>query len=54
MFKKLKKSKNRLDDFIFDDCPICQAMKRAANQGRDLSLSEFKKVFAEANKKAEK
>ena len=32
----------------FDDCPICQAMKRAEEQGRTLSLSELKTAFKAA------
>jgi len=35
----------------FDDCPICQAMKKAEEEGRNLSLEEVKKAFMEAKKK---
>ncbi len=37
---------------MFDDCPVCQAMKKADEQGRELSLPELKKAFAKANKKS--
>lgn len=37
--------------FYFDDCPICQAMKKAEEEGRALSSSETKKAFEKANKK---
>lgn len=35
----------------YDDCPICQAMKKAEEEGRSLSSSEAKKAFEKANKK---
>ena len=35
----------------FDDCPICQAMKKAEEEGRELSEEELLKLFEEANKK---
>lgn len=41
--KKLKDE----EDF-FDDCPICQAMKLAKEQGREPTLEELKKVFKKA------
>jgi hypothetical protein len=54
MPQKLKKSKNPLDGFLFDDCPICRAMKATDEPGRGLSHGEFMKAFAEANKKTDK
>lgn len=35
----------------YDDCPICQAMKKAEEEGRSLSEKEVKEAFAKANKK---
>jgi len=40
--KKLK------DEEFFDDCPICQAMKLAKEQGREPTLEELKEVFKKA------
>lgn len=37
--------------FYFDDCPICQAMKKAEKQGRSLSSEELKQAFKKAKKK---
>jgi len=34
----------------FDDCPICQAMKKAEKQNRDLSEKEVKQAFKKAKK----
>jgi DNA invertase Pin-like site-specific DNA recombinase len=40
------------DNFeFFDDCPICQAMKAAKEQGRELTLEELKAAFRKAKKK---
>jgi hypothetical protein len=47
MKKKSVKNNFYSDD---DDCAICRAMKMADERGRDLSLSELKDAFAEANK----
>ncbi len=33
----------------FDDCPICQANRRAAEQGRELSPAEFLEACEQAN-----
>ena len=35
-------------DFYFDDCPICQAMKQAHEKGRELTESELKEAFRQA------
>ena len=44
------KKKPVKNDFYFDDCAICRAMRTADERGRDLSLNELKDAFAEANK----
>lgn len=38
-------------DSYYDDCPICQAMKKAEEKGRSLSEKEVKEAFAKANGK---
>jgi hypothetical protein len=43
--KKIKKEE------FFDDCPICQAMKAAQEQGRELTLEELKEAFKKAKEK---
>jgi hypothetical protein len=52
MFPKTKnpKSKKINNEDLFDDCPICQAMKKAQERGYDLSYEELQTAFAEANK----
>lgn len=35
---------------VYDDCPICQAMKKAEEEGRVLDEKELKEVFDLANK----
>ena len=35
---------------VYDDCPICQAMKKAEEEGRELNEQELKEVFDLANK----
>lgn len=37
-------------DMVYDDCPICQAMKKAEEEGRELDDKELKEVFDLANK----
>lgn len=39
------------DTEFFDDCPICQGMKKAKEEGRELSLEELQQLFKEANSK---
>jgi len=41
-----KKSKD--DGEFFDDCPICQVMKLAKEQGREPTLEELKEAFKKA------
>ncbi len=48
ILKQVKETKEK--DPYFDDCPICQAMKRAEEQGRNLSDEELKEAFEEARK----
>ncbi len=52
--KKLKSSKKAPNEFLFDDCPICQAMKKAQERGFDLSYEELQAAFSEANKQQSK
>lgn len=33
---------------LFDDCPICQAMKRAEEKGEALTEAELKEAFKKA------
>ena len=35
-------------DQLFDDCPICRAMKAAQEEGRQLTEAELKEAFAKA------
>lgn len=37
------------DDY-FDDCPICQAQKKASDEGRKPTFEELRKAFKEASK----
>jgi len=46
--KPISKTKN---NFYFDDCPICQAMKEADEQGRSLSEPELRAAFRKAEEK---
>ncbi|HCC59907.1 MAG: hypothetical protein A2402_00760 [Candidatus Staskawiczbacteria bacterium RIFOXYC1_FULL_37_43] len=39
------------DEFYFDDCPICQGMKKAYESGKGLALEETKKLFDKAKEK---
>lgn len=48
--KKIKTDKYP-DEFYFDDCPICQEMKKAYESGKGLTLEDTKKLFDRANKK---
>ena len=36
---------------IFDDCPICRAMKAAQERGRELTPQELKEAFKKAKEK---
>lgn len=35
----------------FDDCFVCQAVKKSEEEGRSLGVEELKEVFEEANRK---
>lgn len=43
-----KKIKN---EELFDDCPICQAMKTVQEQRRELTSEELKEAFKKAKEK---
>lgn len=49
MKNKIKLSKFSDNEFLFDDCPICQAMAKADVNSKSLSLIELKRVFKKAN-----
>ena len=36
---------------FFDDCPICQAMKAAKEEDREITLAELKVAFKKAKDK---
>lgn len=38
-------------DTFYDDCPICQAMKKAEEEGRELSESELLEAFEKSKEK---
>ncbi len=38
------------DNQYFDDCPICQAMRKAEKEGKSLDPVELAKAFNKANK----
>jgi len=42
--------KNKKEE-LFDDCPICQAMKAAQEQGKELTSEELKEAFKKAKEK---
>lgn len=39
-----------MDDY-FDDCPVCQAMKKAEEKGKSLTTEELKEAFKKAKEK---
>lgn len=53
--KNIKQKEIRIDkcpdEFYFDDCPICRAMRAVDERGVLLSTQELKRVFKEANTK---
>lgn len=49
--KKKKSGKSPKAESYFDDCPVCQAMKKAEKEERSLSLNELKEAFRKAKKK---
>lgn len=46
---KNKKVRFQDSEFYFCDCPICQAMKKAEDENKELSLIELLAVFDRAN-----
>lgn len=48
---KDKKVKSSDQDFYFDDCEICRAMKEAEDRGRGLTESELLESFRKAKSK---
>lgn len=53
--KKIKKDEFKVevvdkfdDEDLFDDCPICQAMKAVKEKGKELTPSELKEAFKKA------
>ncbi len=60
MKKKNKKDKNEFevelvdkfdDEDLFDDCPVCQAIKAAQEKGGELTPTELKEAFKKAKEK---
>ncbi|MBI2676377.1 MAG: hypothetical protein HYX21_00270 [Candidatus Yanofskybacteria bacterium] len=49
--KKSKQVQSKDSDFYFNDCGICQAMKRADEKGKNLSSEGLKEIFDKQNKK---
>lgn len=45
------KNKRIKKEELFDDCPICRAMKAAQEQGRELKAEELKEAFKKAKEK---
>lgn len=45
---KSSKKKKHSESFYFDDCPICQAMKKADQEDRELGMEELISAFKEA------
>ena len=41
-------------EFYFDDCAICQGMKKAEDEGKELNLNQLKSLFKKAGKKTNK
>ncbi len=44
----MNKKKKIKDDEFFDNCPICQAMKLAQEEGREPTEEELKEAFKKA------
>lgn len=52
--EEMEASEVSADNWGFDDCPICQATKKAREEGKNLSETELKNVFEKANSKQRK
>ncbi len=50
MGKKDKRSLYKNSEFYFDHCAICQSMKQAESQGKELSSRELKTAFSKSSK----
>lgn len=48
---KKKPANKSYNDFFFDDCPICRAMKAAEDDGRSLTEPELRAAFKKAKNK---
>ena len=48
-YPPLEEEKNE-EDFESDDCAICLGMKKAKEEGRDLSSEELKELFDKQNR----
>ncbi|RJQ28032.1 hypothetical protein C4577_00180 [Candidatus Parcubacteria bacterium] len=46
--KKKEKAQEMQEDDYFDDCPVCQAMKKAQEEKRSPTMSEMKQAFKKA------
>lgn len=55
MKKTPKKKKTNIkfqdSEYYFDDCPICQLMKKAEDERRILTAGELKQAFKKAKNK---
>lgn len=49
--KTRKQTKSQDSKFYFDDCPVCQAMREAEENNRELTALEVKEAFEKAKKK---
>lgn len=49
MTKRKSKAKKDSDWEYFDNCLICQEMKKADKEGRSLGSEELQEVFRKAN-----
>lgn len=38
------------EEDYFDDCPICQALKKAEKEGREITLTELQEAIGKAQK----
>lgn len=45
---------SKVEEFLFDDCPLCRAQKKALAENRNLSYGELQTAFKKAEKKREK
>jgi len=45
---QLSKKEQNSESFYFDDCSVCRAMKKADQEGRELSMKELIRAFKKA------